>query len=312
MAQPINSFKQTTGQPAEPPKSVGWSGAALRRQLRRAERDKEELRRQNERLERQLEESQKQIRDKDKALRDKDQAIAEKEKQIADLERQLAARKKNSTNSSKPPSSDGLVGDQRTRKKRKKSRRKPGGQTGHDGNHRPLVEPERVNEVISILPAECKHCGHGLPQQPDEIQTIGEVHRHQVIELPPIQAHITEYQCPKVVCQDCGKGTRAPLPSEFQDQTGPQLTALIAYMTAVCRMPCRVTEAFLEEALHISISLGSTQKAWEQASAAAQQPYQELQQQLKNEPVLNSDETSWRNDGEKRWIWALVAQSFVF
>ena len=83
-------------------------------------------------------------------------------------------------------------------------------------------------------------------------------------------------------------------------------------MTAVCRMPRRVVEAFLEDALHISISLGSTQKAWEQASAAVQQPYQELQQQLKNEPVLNSDETSWRNDGEKRWIWALVAQSFVF
>lgn len=305
MAQPTNSFKQATGQPAEPPKSVGWSRAALRRQLRDVEQDKEELRRQNERLQRQLEESQKQIKDKDKAL-------AEKEKQIADLERQLAGRKKNSTNSSKPPSSDGLAGDQRSRKKRKKSRRKPGGQTGHDGSHRPLVEPERVDEVISILPAECKHCGHGLPQEPEGIQTIGEVHRHQVIELPPIRAHITEYQCPKVLCQDCGKGTRAPLPSEFQDQSGPQLTALIAYLTVVCRMPRRVVEAFLEDALHISMSLGSTQKAWEQASAAVQQPYQELQQQLKNEPVLNSDETSWRNDGEKRWIWALVAQGFVF
>src|SRR5207244_5108330 len=120
-------------------------------------------RRQNERLQRQLEESQKQIRDQDKAL-------AEKEKQIADLERQLAARQKNSTNSSQPPSSDGLAGDQRTRKKRQKSGRKPGGQTGHDGNHRPLVEPERVNEVISSLPAECKHCGNELPQQPDAVQ----------------------------------------------------------------------------------------------------------------------------------------------
>ena len=305
MAQPTNNFKQATGQPAGLPKSVGWSRAALRRQIRRAERDKEELRRQNERLQRQLEESQKQIRDKDKAL-------AEKDKQIADLERQLAARKKNSTNSSKAPSTDGVAGDQRKRKKRKKSKRKPGGQTGHDGSHRPLVEPERVDNFIPILPAECKHCGHELPPQPEGIQTIGEVHRHQVIELPPIHAHIREYPCPKVLCQDCGKGTRAPLPSEFQDQTGPQLTALIAYMTAVCRMPRRVTEAFLEEALHISISLGSTQKAWEQASAAAQQPYQELQPQLKNEPVWNSDETSWRNDGEKRWIWALVAQSFVF
>jgi transposase len=291
LAQPTNRFKQATGQPAVPIEGVGWGRAELRRQLQRAERDKEALRRQNERLQRQLE---------------------EKEKQIADLERQLAARRKNSTNSSKPPSSDGLAGDQRPRKKRKKSRRKPGGQTGHDGSHRPLVEPERVDEVIAILPAECKHCGHGLPQLPEEFQTIGDVHRHQVIELPPIRAHITEYQCPKVLCQDCGKGTRAPLPSEFQDQAGPQLTALIAYLTVVCRMPRRVVEAFLEDALHISMSLGSTQKAWEQASAAVQKPYQELQQQLKNESVLNSDETSWRNDGEKRWIWALVAQGFVF
>ena len=312
MAQPTNHFKQATGKPAEPLKRVYWSRTALRRQLRDAERDNEELRRQNECLRGQFEEAQKQIGDKDKAIAEKDKAIAEKEKQIADLERQLAACKKNSTNSSKPPSSDGLAGDQRPRKKRKKSRRKPGGQTGHDGNHRPLVEPERVDKVISILPEACKHCGHRLPQHSEEIQTIGEIHRHQVIELPPIQAHITEYQCPKVLCQDCGKGTRAPLPSEFQDQSGPQLTALIAYLTVVCRMPRRVVEAFLEDALHISISLGSTQKAWEQASVAVQQPYQELQQQLKNESVLNSDETSWRNDGEKRWIWALVAQSFVF
>lgn len=284
----------------------------LRRQLQRAERDKEALRRQNERLQRQLEESQKQIGDRDKSLADKDKALAEKEKQIADLERQLAARKKNSTNSSKPPSSDGLAGEQRPRKKRKKSRRKPGGQPGHDGSHRPLVEPERVDEVIAILPAECKHCGHGLSQHREGIQTIDDVHRHQVIELPPIQAHITEYQCPKVLCQECGKGTRAPLPSEFQHQSGPQLTALIAYLTMVCRMPRRVVEAFLAEALHISLSLGSTQKAWEQASAAVRTPCQELQQQLKNEPVLNSDETSWRNDGERRWIWALVARGFVF
>ena len=68
MAQPTNSFKPTTGQPAGPAKSAGWSRAALRRQLRDAERESEALRRQNERLERQVEESQKQIRDKDKAL----------------------------------------------------------------------------------------------------------------------------------------------------------------------------------------------------------------------------------------------------
>ena len=89
--------------------------------------------------------------------------IAEAEKQIADLERQLALRQQNSTTSSKPPSSDGLAGRQRERGRRKKSRRKPGGQPGHPGHCRPLVPVERVKERVDIFPDACRHCQHALP-----------------------------------------------------------------------------------------------------------------------------------------------------
>jgi transposase len=58
--------------------------------------------------------------------------------------------------------------------------------------------------------------------------------------------------------------------------------------------------------------LGSTQKAWEEVSRAVAQPVQQLQEQLPREAVLNVDETGWRTNGDKRWIWALVAQQFVF
>ncbi|HME58029.1 MAG TPA: IS66 family transposase [Terracidiphilus sp.] len=266
---------------------------------------REELQRQVERQQREMETLREQVADRDRQ-------IADAEKQIADLERQLAARQKNSTNSSKPPSSHGLAGNSRQRGRRKKSRRKPGGQKGHPGRHRPLAPPDQVQEVRPVLPVECKHCGQSLPQQPEQIRTVGEAQRHQVTELPPTQPHIIEYQCPKVVCPACGESTRAPLPEDAQGDFGPQLTALIAYLTIYCRMPRRVVEAFLEHVLGISMSLGSTQKCWEQASAAVAQPCQELEQQLKNEPVLNSDETGWRNNGEKRYLWALVARNFVF
>ena len=273
---------------------------------------REELQRQVERQQREIERLQKQVAERDQQIAEREQQIADAEKQIADLERQLAARQKNSTNSSKPPSSDGLAGSSRPRGRRKKSKRKPGGQKGHPGHSRPLVPPERVQDVRPVLPVECKHCGEALPQQLEQIQTVGEVQRHQVTELPPIQPHIIEYQCPKVVCPACGEGTRAPLPEEALGDFGPQLMALIAYLTIYCRMPRRVVEAFLEHVLGIAMSLGSTQKCWEQASAAVAQPCQELEQQLKNEPVLNSDETGWRNNGEKRYLWALVAHRFVF
>lgn len=274
--------------------------------------NREGLQRENERLRREVEDLRRKVAEREQQIAEREQQIGEAEKQIADLERQLAARQKNSTNSSKPPSSDGLAGNSRQRGRRKKSKRKPGGQKGHPGHHRPLAPPEQVQEVRPVLPEECKHCGHALSQQPEQMQTVGEVQRHQVTELPPIQPYVIEYQCPKVVCPACGEGTRAPLPEEAQGDFGPQLMALIAYLTIYCRMPRRVLEAFLEHLLGISMSLGSTQKCWEQASAAVAQPCQELEQQLKNEPVLNSDETGWRNNGEKRYLWALVARDFVF
>ena len=144
------------------------------------------------------------------------------------------------------------------------------------------------------------------------MSTQGEARRHQVTELPPIEAHITEYQCQCVVCPECGKATQAELPREAQGHFGPRLTALIAYLTVVCRMPRRMVRELLEQVLAIPLSLGSIQNSWEQASEAVAEPCAELERQLPHEPVVNSDETGYRTSGEKRWLWALVAANFVF
>ena len=235
--------------------------------------------------------------------------VAQRDRQIADLQRQLALRDQNSTTSSKPPSSDGLAGQPRERGRRTKSRRKPGGQPGHPGHCRPTVPAERVNAVVELFPDRCRRCQRGLPVRDRRI--TGEPRRHQVTELPPIDAHVTEYQRPGVVCPSCWTTTHAPLPAEVIGQFGPRLTALIAYLTVVCRMPRRVVQALLADALHVPISLGSTQATWEEASAAVTAPYQELEQALRHQPVLNGDETGHRTSGQKRWLWVLVAPQFV-
>src|SRR5437773_16348 len=131
------------------------------------------------------------------------------------LERQLALRQRNSTNSSKPPSSDGLAGEQRLRGRRHKSKRKPGGQPGHPGHHRGLVPTPAVSAIEVVLPKHCGRCGRNLPQSPPKVATAGEPRRHQVTEIPAVQAHITEYQFPNVVCRYCSQATRAPLPEEI-------------------------------------------------------------------------------------------------
>jgi transposase len=264
-----------------------------------------------ERLGDAVKERDERIAELEKQIKEQQKQIEEQQKQIVDLERQLALRKQNSTNSSKPPSSDGLAGEQRLRGRRMKSRRKPGGQLGHRGAHRPLVPAEKVNETRHILPEQCQRCGHRLPAQIEQAQSSGPAQRHQVTELPPIHSHITEYQLHCVVCDKCGASTRAVLPQEVKGNFGPQLTSLIAYLTVVCRMPRRVVEALLEQVLGVEMSLGSTQKCWEEASQAVAIPCQELEEQLKDEPVLNVDETGWRTNGDKRYLWAFVALQFV-
>jgi hypothetical protein len=114
------------------------------------------------------------------------------------------------------------------------------------------------------------------------------------------------------VCNECGKTTQAELPAEARGHFGPDLTALIAYLTVVCRMPRRMVVELIEQVLGIPLSLGSVQNSWEEASEAVAEPCAELQGRLPHEPVLNSDETGYRTSGEKRWLWALVAPTFVF
>jgi transposase len=241
-------------------------------------------------------------------LAERERQLAEQAKRIADLERQLALRQQNSTTTSKPPSSDGLAGQPRERGRRTKSRRGCGGQPGHPGHSRPLVPPERVNATIELVPDTCRHCQRPLHARHD----LSDPRRHQVTELPPIEAHITEYRCHRRRCPACGKTTQAPLPDEIAGQFGPQLTALIAYLTVVCRLPRLVVQRLLESALQLPISLGSTQKAWEEASAAVATPYEELEAALPTQPVLNADETGHRTNAAKRWLWTLVAPTFVF
>jgi transposase len=117
---------------------------------------------------------------------------------------------------------------------------------------------------------------------------------------------------PQAAVRRCGKTTQATLPEAVKGNFGPELTALIAYQTVTCRMPRRVVLESLEHVLGIPLSLGSVQKVWEEASDAVAEPYEELARQLPREPVVNSDETGYRTNGEKRWLWALVASTLCF
>ena len=135
-----------------------------------------------ERLKHEVERLRRELAERDRQIAEQAKQIAEAEKQIADLERQFALRQQNSTTTSKPPSSDGLVGRQRERGRRTKSRRNLVVKPGYPAHTRPLVPAERVNAIIDLVPDACRHCQHALQTfddvgAPRDVTTSRNCHR---------------------------------------------------------------------------------------------------------------------------------------
>src|SRR3954471_18938169 len=136
--------------------------------------------------------------------------IAELEKTIAELQARLNL---NSTDFSKPPSTDPPAVKLKRRPPAPPSGRKRGGQPGHKRHTRSLVPPEQVRETFEVKPAQCRSCGVALQgDDPDPL-------RHQVAEIPPVRPDVDEYRLHTLTCPCCGATTRAVLPAGVP--TGP-------------------------------------------------------------------------------------------
>lgn len=129
-------------------------------------------------------------------------AIASLEKRIADLEARL---NQDSTNSSRPPSTDPPAARVKRRPPAPPSGRKRGGQPGHKRHTRALVPPDRIRETFEVKPTHCGRCGAALQgHDPDPA-------RHQVAEIPPVRPDVDEYRLHRLTCSCCGTTTRAIL-----------------------------------------------------------------------------------------------------
>ena len=230
------------------------------------------------------------------------------DKENQTLREKIAQLEKNSSDSSRPPSSDKPEEKAtRVKEKRKKSGRKPGGQPGHKGSKRELIPIEEVDEVIHFYPRRCEACSRFLPQDGTG-KEAGNPQQWQVTEIPPLKPVITEYQAHTIECV-CGCRNAASLPPEVATSNfGPRLAAFVAYLTAVCHVPRRGVQEFLETLLNVNISVGSVQNLLESSSCALEEIDEELRTALTNEPVVNADETGWRD----RWLWIFVASNFIY
>jgi transposase len=218
--------------------------------------------------------------------------------------RELRAQvRQHSGNSSRPPSSDPPQAPRRP--PAAPSGRRPGGQPGHVAHQRTPAAPERVDRVVDHFAPICARCAAPLPA---EVASAGFV-AHQVTELPPVRAVVTEHRRHRVVCAACGAGTRAALPAAVpRGAFGPRLQATVALLRGQYHLSQRQVADLCGALLDTPLAPGSVAGLCRGTAAALEEPVAAVRATLPAAGVVNADETHWPRPqaGRTHWLWVAV------
>ena len=243
-----------------------------------------------------------QLREKDREIEELRALVAALTKRVAELELALAKAKKDSSTSSKPPSSD------IAKPKPKQDRDAPkndarGGQPGHQRHLREPLPPERVNETIDyeIDDTEVKRLG---------LTPTGDFDVIQHIELPEAPVHVTEHRL--AVYEDADGNLYIPDCPELSGPIfGPRLLATIGWLKSVGHCSYSTIETWMEDVLQVPVSRGYLAKLCTGTiSQSLSDSYDELVTAIPHQEQLGSDETSIKDNGKKHWIWCITAATF--
>jgi transposase len=224
--------------------------------------------------------------------------VLETVEQLADriqvLEDQLA---KNSSNSGKPPSSDGYVKPS-PKSQRHRHKNKSGGQAGHPGNTLQAVKhPDRI-EVHHVQ--QCRHCKGSLESAP-----VKGMEKRQVFDLPSVKLEVTEHQTEMKCCPRCGTYTKADFPECVTQpvQYGPGFQARMVYWNQYQMIPLERVCEMTEDLYGHRPSEGTVVKICRDVAKSVRPIQAAIHAHLKRQDsVGHFDETGVRIEGKLRWL----------
>ena len=232
--------------------------------------------------------------------------VQELQTTVQRLQEQLAAARKDSSTSSKPPSSD-IVKPPRPPLADDGRPRAPGGQVGHAKHERAPFPPEQVQAGFDYRVDVCPDCGQALRPTGFDPRVV------QQVELPMIPLRIEEHRRHESYCPGCDKVHYGVLPPVVVQGglLGPHLTALVAYLKGVCHASFSTVRKFLRDVVGLTIGRGMLAKVVAKVGAALERPYQELLERLPDEGRLNVDETGHKDRGDLLWTWCFRAELYT-
>jgi transposase len=223
---------------------------------------------------------------------------------VKELEAQAS---KNSKNSSKPPSSDGLKKPNKTTSLRVASGKKPGGQAGHAGNT--LKRTDKPDVVVRHeLPQCCDACQSPLASSEAQIQRRG-----QVFDIPAVSFTVVEYQTLSLLCQ-CGKLHVSEFSADVCEvaQYGPNIRALAVHLTQGQLLPFARTSELIKDLYQLEVS-PATLLQWVHEGAQLLAPtVQAIAQKIQCASVAHADESGLRVDSRLQWLHVAVTPSHTW
>ena len=214
---------------------------------------------------------------------------------------------KNSRNSGKPPSSDGLTKPE-PKSLRKRHGKKSGGQAGHKGHTLKAVKhPDRI-AVHAV--SYCKDCHTSLKEI-----TSSRYEKRQVFDLPAVRVEVTEHWSEIKRCPYCGQINKADFPEGVTQpvQYGPEIKAQMVYLNQYQMIPLeRVREAFADLYGH-ALAEGTIVEACQAVAEEIQLVNKAIQTHLMGkEQVVHLDETGVRINGKLNWLHSASTKLLTF
>lgn len=231
-----------------------------------------------------------------KALCEAYALLEQLQERVKALEEQLA---KNSRNSSKPPSADGLKkakphSSDKRRKKRKCENRKPGGRKGHKGHRlKPVHEPDHT--IVHAI-GECKECGRSLGGE-----AAIDYEGRQVFDIPPVSMEGTERRAEIKECPDCGAVSKAAFAQGVAAPTqyGARLKAYAVYMRDYQFLPYKRLSEFFRGLYGMNISEGTLVNIIRDCSTRLEPAVEQIRHALIEAQVEGFDETGISVEGKR-------------
>jgi transposase len=204
---------------------------------------------------------------------------------------------KDSHNSSKPPTSDGLKKPHK-HGLRHKSGKKSGGQEGHEAHRLEMVsEPDHI-EVHVVK--QCRRCQASL----EKVETQG-YKKRQVFEPPKMRLEVTEHRAEIKVCGECGQVNQADFPAGVNQPTqyGPRMQAQMAYFHEYHFIPLERTAEIMEELFQQPVSEGAVLAAAEAVARQVASVNERIKEYLtQTEEAVHFDESGARVGGKLNWL----------